>query len=158
MSKRKDYLSWDQTFMTTAMLFALRSKDPSTQVGACIVNLQKKVVGIGYNGFPNGCSDDIFPWNKDTINNKYLYVVHAEENAILNSFQESLEGATIYCTLFPCNKCAQAIVQKQIKHVVYLYDKYHDKIEYVASRKILDACGVDYRRINPSIELNKTEK
>ena len=149
MSKRTDYLSWDQCFMATALVMSKRSKDPSTQVGACIVNNDNHVVGIGYNGFPIGCSDDHFSWDKeDEQDNKYLYVVHAEENAILNANYGTLKGCTLYVTMFPCNKCAQSIIQKGIAKVVYLIDKYHDLPEYIASRKMLDFAGIEYIKLN----------
>ena len=114
--KRSDYISWDEYFMGISELSARRSKDPSTQVGACIVSSDNKILSMGYNGFPKGCSDDIFPWTKiqaehDPYNAKYIYVTHAELNAILNYRGGSLEGAKIYVTLFPCNECAQAIIQ-----------------------------------------------
>jgi dCMP deaminase len=146
--KRENYISWDQYFMGVALLSAQRSKDPATQVGACIVNDKKRIVGIGYNGFPIGVEDDYFPWDKngEWINSKYPYVVHAEPNAILNS-TVSLENASLYVTLFPCNECAKLIIQSGIKEVVYLVDKYHDKDMFVASRRMFDAAGVEYRQL-----------
>lgn len=148
-SKRLDHISWDEYFMGVALLSSLRSKDPNTQVGACIVNAQKRIVGVGYNGFPTGCSDDVLPWAregnwKDT---KYPYVCHAELNAILNSIGRDLTGCTLYVALFPCNECAKAIIQSGIKHIVYLDDKYHDSDNCVASRRMLDASGVTYSRL-----------
>lgn len=127
---------------------ALRSKDPSTQVGACIVDPEHKVVSIGYNGMPRGVDDEAIPWGHDDgLNSKYLYVCHAEFNAILNTRDGSaLQGCTIYVTLFPCNECAKAIVQTGIKEVIYADDKYHDSIESTASRRILELAGVKYRR------------
>ncbi|MBN2092338.1 dCMP deaminase family protein, partial [candidate division KSB1 bacterium] len=124
--KRTDYLSWDEYFMGVALLSAQRSKDPNTQVGACIVNQQKKIVGVGYNGFPMGCSDDEFPWERegDFLDTKYPYVSHAELNAILNSVGRDLSGCSLYVALFPCNECAKAIIQSGIREVVYLSDKY----------------------------------
>ena len=144
---REDNLSWDEYFMGIARLSALRSKDPSTQVGACIVDKDHKVVSIGYNGMPRGVDDDKVPWGHgEGIESKYLYVCHAEFNAILNTRDGSaLKDCTIYVTLFPCNECAKAIVQTGIKHIVYEDDKYHDHVEEQASRKILDLAGVDYR-------------
>jgi dCMP deaminase len=146
--KRKDYISWDQYFMGVALLSAMRSKDPQTQVGACIVNKKKRIVGIGYNGFPYGVDDDDYSWGKndDWIDSKYPYVVHAEPNAILNA-TVSLEDATLYVTLFPCNECAKLIIQSGIREVVYLEDKYHDKISFVASRRMFDSSGVIYRQM-----------
>ena len=135
--------------MATALIISKRSKDPCTQVGACIVNNDNHVVGIGYNGFPIGCSDDLFSWGKeDETDNKYLYVVHAEENAILNANCGLLKGCTLYVTMFPCNKCTQSIIQKGISKVVYLIDKYHYLPEYVASRKMLDSAGIEYVRLD----------
>ena len=144
--KRECYINWETFFMSVAELAAQRSKDPSTQVGACIVK-NNKIIGVGYNGFPNGCSDDEFPWEKegDELNTKYPYVCHAELNAILNSIdRNALEGATMYITLFPCNVCAQMVIQSGIKLVVYLEDKYHDRNFSIAARRMFDAAKVTY--------------
>ncbi len=151
--KRSAYLSWDDYFMGMALLSAQRSKDPSTQVGACIVSPNKRVVGVGYNGFPTGCSDDEFPWSREGQPNdtKYPYVVHAELNAILNAGRD-LRGCTIYVALFPCNECAKAIIQSGIVEIVYLSDKYAHTDAVQASKRMLDAAGVRYRRIVPSQE------
>jgi len=130
--------------MGIALLSAKRSKDPNTQVGACIVDSNNKVVGIGYNGFPIGCSDDLLPWEReaDNINNtKYPYVVHAEANAILNSTKD-LMGARIYVDLFPCNECAKLIIQSGIREVLYMKDKYKDTDIVKASKKMLKMAGV----------------
>ncbi|MEA5017227.1 MAG: dCMP deaminase family protein [Erysipelotrichaceae bacterium] len=153
--KRENVLSWDEYFMGLAHLSALRSKDPSTQVGACIVNKSKKVVGIGYNGLPTGCDDDEFPWERDgdTLNTKYVYVVHAELNAILNS-TTSLDGCTLYVSLFPCNECAKAIVQSGIKRIVYESDKYADTDIVKASKRILNAAGVSLCQIEQAIKVS----
>ena len=162
MSKRADYISWDEYFMGVALLAAQRSKDPSTQVGACIVDNSNRILSTGYNGFPHGCSDDDFPWNRDSSlgETKYPYVVHAELNSILNASGKSLFNAKIYVALFPCNECAKAIIQSGIKEVVYLSDKYHDTPSTVASRKMLNAAGVKLTQIKPtkaSIVLNFNE-
>lgn len=148
--KRTDYIHWDEYFMGVAKLSAMRSKDPDTQVGACIVNRKNRIVGIGYNGFPVGIEDDAFPWDKTDswLDSKYPYVVHAEQNAILNA-TEPLDGATLYVTLFPCNECAKVILQSGITEVVYLEDKYHDRDVFVASRRMFDARGVRYRQLAP---------
>ena len=153
MEKRKDYLSWDEYFMGMALLSAKRSKDPSTQVGACIANPDKKVVGIGYNGLPIGCSDDDFPWGREGefLDTKYPFVCHAEQNAILNSIK-SLKNCTIYVGLFPCHECAKAIIQSGIIEVVYLSDKYQDTPSNAASKKMFEASGVKYRKLEPAIE------
>ena len=145
--KDKNYIVWDEYFMGVAILSSKRSKDPSTKVGACIVNEDKKIVGIGYNGFPHGCSDDEFPWDRegDYLDCKYPYVVHAEPNAILNS-TVSLKNATIYVTLFPCNECAKLVIQSGIKEIVYMDDKYCGTDTDVASKRMLDAAGVKYRK------------
>lgn len=154
MGKRQDYISWDEYFMGVALLAAKRSKDPNTQVGACIVNEDKKIVGTGYNGLPLGCSDDEFPWSRegDFLDNKYAYVAHAELNAILNSLGRDLKGCTIYVALFPCNECAKAIIQSGIRHVVYLSDKYRDSEMSKASRRMFDSAGVTYRLLEAGIE------
>ncbi len=146
--KRKDYISWDEYFMGVAMLSAMRSKDPNTQVGACIVSQDHKILSMGYNGFPIGCSDDEFPWTREgePLQNKYFYTTHSELNAILNYRGGSLEGATIYVTLFPCNECAKAIIQSGIKRVVYDSDKYQDEAGVIASKRMLKAAGVETKR------------
>ena len=146
--KRKDYISWDEYFMGVARLSAMRSKDPNTQVGACIVNNKKRIIGIGYNGFPYGVEDDTFPWENDGewLDSKYPYVVHAEPNAILNS-TVSLENATLYVTLFPCNDCAKLIIQSGIKELVFLEDKYHDEDSFKASRRMFDSAKIIYRKM-----------
>ena len=148
--KRLNVLSWDDYFMGLAHLSALRSKDPSTQVGACIVSPERKVVGIGYNGFPIGCDDDEFPWGREGsfLDTKYPFVVHAELNAILNYRGGSLEGAKLYVSLFPCNECAKAIIQAGIRTIVYDCDKYADTPSVIASKKMLDAAGVRYYKYN----------
>ncbi len=152
MSKREGYISWDEYFMGVALLAAERSKDPNTQVGACIVDDQNRILSTGYNGFPQGCSDDIFPWNRDESlgETKYQFVVHAELNAILNARGKNLSGSKVYVALFPCNECAKAIIQSGIKEVIYLSDKYHDTPSTVASRKMLNAAGVTLSQIKPT--------
>ena len=152
MSKREGYISWDEYFMGVALLAAQRSKDPSTQVGACIVDSENRILSTGYNGFPHGCSDDDFPWNRDEAlgETKYPYVVHAELNSILNASGKSLAGAKIYVALFPCNECAKAIIQCGIKEVIYLSDKYHDTPGTVASRRMLDSAGVTLTQLKPT--------
>lgn len=140
--KRQDYISWDEYFMGVAALSAMRSKDPNTQVGACIVSPEHKILSMGYNGFPLGCSDDEFTWEREGEDNKYFYSTHSELNAILNYRGGSLEGATIYVTLFPCNECAKAIIQSGIRTLVYDSDKYADTAMVKASKKMLKAAGV----------------
>ena len=145
---RSTKLSWDEYFMACALLTAKKSKDPNTQVGACIVNKDQKIVGLGYNGFPRYTDDDSFPWDRDGDydKTKYAYVVHAELNAILNS-TKSLEDCTIYVGLFPCNECAKAIIQSGIKEMVYMSDKYKDLPAFKASRKLLESAGIKIRQI-----------
>lgn len=162
--QRKEYLSWDEYFMGVAKLSALRSKDPSTQVGACIVGADNRILSIGYNGTPNGFPDSDFPWDRegDALNTKYFYVCHAELNAILNfrGNRRDLEGARIYVALFPCNECAKAIIQCGIKEVVYLSDKYNGTEGNIASKRLFDKCGVTYRTVdakNKEITLNLEE-
>lgn len=144
--KRTDYISWDEYFMGVALLASKRSKDPNTQVGACIVDENNIILSTGYNGFPFGCSDDAYPWERQGEDTKYKYVVHAELNAILNANGKSLKGAKLYVDLFPCNECAKAIIQSGIKEVVYLYDKYAESPETVASKKMLESSGVATRK------------
>jgi len=148
-AKRKDYLSWDDYFMSVAQLSAMRSKDPSTQVGACIVNEQNRIVGIGYNGFPAGCHDDDLPWARQAaspLETKYMYVCHAEMNAILNRISSDTRGCRIYVGLFPCNECAKLIIQSGIREVIYMSDKYHDQLAFVASRRLFDCAGISCRK------------
>lgn len=147
--KRQDYISWDEYFMGVSLLAAKRSKDPNTQVGACIVDNSNVILSTGYNGFPVGCSDDDLPWDRTGEDTKYPYVVHAELNAILNSGGKSLRGAIIYVGLFPCNECAKAIIQSGIKEVVYLNDKYANEKSTLASKRILRMAGVKMRRLTP---------
>ncbi|MBQ1988843.1 MAG: dCMP deaminase family protein [Clostridia bacterium] len=148
--KREDYLSWDEYFMGIALLSSMRSKDPSTQVGACIVNADKRILSMGYNGMPRCCSDDDFPWDKNDnpLDSKYLYVCHAELNAILNCAVGTVRGCTVYTTLFPCNECAKAIIQSGISEVVYMSDKYADSDSVMASKRMFDTAGVKYREYN----------
>ena len=145
--KREDYINWDEYFMGVAMLSAGRSKDPSTQVGACIVNSENRIMSVGYNGMPAGCSDDKFPWDRkgDTLDTKYPFVCHAELNAILNFRGGSLKGCKVYCTLFPCNECAKAIIQIGISEVIYLEDKYSKTDSVIASKMMFEAAGVKFR-------------
>jgi dCMP deaminase len=150
LMKRKDYISWDEYFMGIALLSAKRSKDPSTQVGACIVNRYNKIVGIGYNGFPIGCDDDLLPWDKTSENEndtKYPYVVHAEANAILNSTKD-LHGSRIYVALFPCNECTKLIIQSGVVEIIYLSDKYRDTDSVKASKRMLEMAGVTHRQLD----------
>ena len=159
MNKRADYLSWDEYFMGVALLSAQRSKDPNTQVGACIINEKKKIVGIGYNGLPIGCDDDNFPWDREGafLETKYPYVCHAELNAILNKISADLDRCTVYVTLFPCNECAKVIIQSGIKEVIFLANKYPNSDSVKASQKMFDSAGVSYRVLEgyrPSIALN----
>ena len=146
--KRTDYISWDEYFMGVARLSGMRSKDPNTQVGACIVSRDNKILSMGYNGLPRGCSDDEFPWCREgaPLDNKYMYTAHSELNAILNYRGGSLEQAKLYVTLFPCNECAKAIIQAGITTVVYDDDKYSDSPSVIASKRMFDAAGVRYYR------------
>ena len=158
--KRTDYITWDEYFMGVAALSGMRSKDPNTQVGACIVSEDNKILSMGYNGFPKGCSDDEFPWDRssdDALGIKYLYVTHAELNAILNYRGGSLEGAKLYVTLFPCNECAKAIIQAGIKTVVYGSDKYADESTTKASKLMFKASGVkciEHKSTGREIKIN----
>lgn len=146
--KREDYISWDEYFMGVATLSGMRSKDPNTQVGACIVSPDHKILSMGYNGFPLGCSDDEFPWAREgePLENKYFYTTHSELNAILNYRGGSLEGATMYVTLFPCNECAKAIIQSGIKRLIYDSNKYDGTLAVIASQRMLQAAGVELQK------------
>ena len=150
--KRHDYLSWDEYFMAVALLSAQRSKDPHTQVGACIVNDQDRIVGVGYNGLPRGCSDDDMPWGRDGnfLESKYAYVCHAELNAVLNAISTDLRQCRIYVTLFPCNECVKVIMQSGIREIIYLSDKYRDSDAVKAAKTMLDHSPyISYRRFTP---------
>ena len=150
--KREDYISWTEYFMGIALLSAERSKDNGTQVGSCIVSREHKILSMGYNGMPTGCLDDAMPWGREgaPLETKYMYVCHAELNAILNSAGVSLRGAVLYTTLFPCNECAKAIIQSGISEVVYLSDKYADSEMIIASKKMFDMVGVSYTAYKPT--------
>lgn len=147
--KRTDYISWDEYFMGVAMLSAMRSKDSNTQVGACIVSEENKIISVGYNGMPTGCDDDDMPWERegDPLETKYPFVCHAELNAILNRQAVSLNNSRIYVTLFPCNECAKAIIQSGIKEVIYFDNKYADSDGVKASIKMFEKTGVKYRKL-----------
>lgn len=153
---RKDYINWDEYFMGVALLSAQRSKDPNTQVGACIVAKDNRILSVGYNGTPNGMSDKNFKWNREGefLNTKYPYVIHGEANAIANyrGYKKDLEGAKIYVTLFPCNECSKMIVQNGIKEVIYLDDKYDGTDANIASKIILDSCNIQYRKFDSKRE------
>lgn len=159
-NRKTKILSWDEYFMGIAKLTAMRSKDPNTQVGACVVSGDNRILSIGYNGAPNGYDDKNFPWEREgkPLETKYLYVVHAERNAILNyrGSKKDLEGAKIYVDLFPCNECAKEIIQSGIKEVIYLSDKYAETESTIVSKKLFDVCGVKYRQLEPmhQIEFN----
>ena len=154
MDKRSNYISWDEYFMGIALLSAKRSKDPSTQVGACIVNQNHKILSVGYNGMPIGCSDDEFPWAREGVplETKYPYVCHAELNAILNNVGFNLAGCSIYVPLFPCNECCKAIIQSGIREVVYISDKYAQTDSVRASKRMMDHAGVKYRHLESQLE------
>ncbi len=155
--QRKDYLSWDEFFMGVAILASERSKDPNTQVGACIVSADNRILSVGYNGTPNGYEDRFFPWDRegDELNTKYMYVVHAERNAILNyrGNIKDFERAKLYVTLFPCNECAKEVIQVGIKDIIYLDDKYARSNGVMAAKRMLDVCDVNYSKL----ELDKSK-
>lgn len=150
MPKREGYISWDEYFMGIAILSSMRSKDPNTQVGACIVSPKNRILSVGYNGFPAGCDDDEFPWDRegDMLNTKYAFVCHAELNAILNARGADLTDSRIYVALFPCNECAKAIIQSGITEVIYLSDKYDGTENNVASKRMLEAAGVKLTKLS----------
>lgn len=159
MPKREGYINWDEYFMGIALLSGERSKDPSSQVGACIVSQDNKILSMGYNGFPIGCSDDDVPWEREgnVLDTKYPYVCHAELNAILNYTGASLKGSKLYVTLFPCNECAKAVIQSGIMEIIYLEDKYKDTDSVIAAKKLFDVCNIKYSQYVPQgkkIELN----
>lgn len=159
--KRQEYICWEDYFMGIALLAAKRSKDPSTQVGACIVSSEDShnisantILSVGYNGFPLGCSDDEFPWDREgeILETKYPFVVHAELNAILNAQGKSLVGAKLYVALFPCNECCKAIIQSGIKEVIYLSDKYAETDAIKASKKMFQAAGVKLTKLTTNTQ------
>ena len=153
MAKRDDYNCWDEYFIGSALLSSKRNKDPSTQFGECIVNAANRIVSVGYNGFPRGCSDEEFPWDRTADNQndtKYPFVCHAELNAILNSYGREMNGSRIYVALFPCNECAKAIIQSGISEVIYISDKYADTDNCRASRRMLEAAGIKLTQFESS--------
>ena len=150
--KRTDYINWDEYFMGIAMLAARRSKDPNTQVGACIVSQDNIIISTGYNGMPKGCSDDEYPWDRVGEETKYPYVVHAELNAVLNANGRDLRGSRLYVALFPCNECAKAIIQSGVKEVVYLSDKYDGTPMNLASKRMLDAARVKRTQLKTDLK------
>jgi len=153
--KRDDYLSWDEYFMAVALLAAQRSKDPNTQVGACVANNQNKIVGVGYNGFPWGCPDDELPWERQGkfLDTKYPYVCHAELNAVLNSISKDLRKCRIYVGLFPCNECTKVIIQAGIEEIIYLSDKYKSTDQVKASKIMLDKSPhITYRQFKTELQ------
>ena len=154
--KRTDYISWDEYFMGVALLTAQRSKDNTSQVGACIVSRENKILSMGYNGMPTGCFDDDMPWEREgePLKTKYMYVCHSELNAILNSPNHDLRGSRMYVTLFPCNECAKAIIQSGIRKIVYEDDKYAAADNVIASKKMLNAAGVELVRLGKRVQLN----
>ena len=157
--KKQDYLSWDQYFMGIAKLSALRSKDPNTSVGACIVGTDNKILSVGYNGMPQGCSDDEYPWDRegDPLDTKYLFVCHAELNALLNYTGTNLQGARIYTTLFPCNECTKALIQSGISEVIYMEDKYRDTPSVMAAKRMMKSAGIcwrEYKSMEKTISLS----
>jgi dCMP deaminase len=152
--RRLDSISWEDYFMSVAFLTAQRSKDPNTQVGACIVDQDRRIIGLGYNGMPRGLSDDAMPWarqNSNPLFNKYLYVTHAEVNAILNKGSSNVRGSTLYVALFPCENCAKMIIQAGIQRVVYLNDHYHDMPGCKASRIMLQCAKVELQQYTPTM-------
>ncbi|XP_002318729.1 uncharacterized protein LOC7484473 isoform X2 [Populus trichocarpa] len=156
-SKRKEYLSWDDYFMAIALLSAERSKDPNRQVGACLVSKNGIILGIGYNGFPRGCSDDDLPWAKksksgDPLETKYPYVCHAEVNAILNTNHASAVGQRLYVTMFPCNECAKIIILSGVSEVIYFIEKNNSDMAYIASHKLLSMAGIKFRKHQPQTD------
>lgn len=156
--KKENYLKWDEYFMGIALLSAERSKDPSTCVGACIVSQDNKILSVGYNGMPIGCSDDEYPWEREgnPLDTKYLYVCHAEMNAILNYTGGNLKNSKVYVTLFPCNECTKALIQKGIKEIIYMSDKYSDTDSVIAAKRMLSSSGILFRKyehVNKSITL-----
>jgi dCMP deaminase len=155
--KRNDYITWDEYFMGISKLSAQRSKDPNTQVGACIVSDKNKILSVGYNGMPTGCSDDDISWDRDGeyLETKYPFVCHAELNAILNCAGGTLDNSRIYVSLFPCNECAKAIIQCGIKEVVYAEDKYPDSDSVIASKKMFSLAGVKIRQYTPTERIVK---
>lgn len=158
--KKQSYLKWDEYFMGIALLSAERSKDPNTSVGACIVSEENKILSLGYNGMPLGCSDDEYPWAREAespLDEKYLYVCHAELNAILNYTGTNMRGAKIYTTLFPCNECTKALIQSGISEVIYISDKYSDTPSVIAAKRMMKSAGIVFRQyesIDRKITLN----
>ena len=158
---RKNYLSWDDTFIMIAQVIAQRSKDPSTQTGAVVVDEDNIVLGLGYNGWAKGVKEGHFSWSKDyglnkkdILNTKYPYVVHAEVNAILSS-NKSVKGAKLYCYLFPCSECTKVIIQSGVKEVIYEDDRQdQNSNNFAVSKKLFDLSGVKHRKYNSKKKLH----
>jgi dCMP deaminase len=155
--KRKDVISWDEDFMLHAVVASSRSKDPNSQVGACIVGKNNRILSLGYNGAPNTWDDNNFPWerdNKEAKYNKYPYVIHGEMNALLNykGDNKDLEGATVYVTLFPCHECAKFLAQAGIKRIVYLSDKYNGTEDNIMSKTCMEYCGIEYQELSTDLQ------
>lgn len=157
--KRENYVSWDEYFMGIALMSAQRSKDPSTQVGACIVSSENRILSVGYNGMPRNCDDDVYPWDRDgdDLNTKYMFVCHAELNAILNYSGTNLKGSKVYVTLFPCNECAKALIQSGVAEVIYYSDKYSDSFSTLAAKRMFDSAGIkmtQYKKSGKEINIS----
>lgn len=155
--KREDYISWDEYFMGIALLSARRSKDPSTQVGACLVSSENRILSVGYNGMPRNCNDDEYPWERDgeALDTKYFFVCHAELNAILNYSGGSLKGCKVYTTLFPCNECAKALIQSGVSEIIYYSDKYASTDITLAAKRMFRSAGI---KLTPYEFTGKTEE
>lgn len=150
--KRENYISWDEYFMGIALMSAQRSKDPSTQVGACIVSSENRILSVGYNGMPKNCDDDVYPWDREgeALDTKYMFVCHAELNAILNYSGTNLKGSKVYVTLFPCNECAKALIQSGVSEVIYYSDKYSDSFSTLAAKRMFESAGIKMTAYKPS--------
>ncbi len=156
--KRENYISWDEYFMGIALMSAQRSKDPSTQVGACIVSSENKILSVGYNGMPRNCNDDDYPWDREgeALDTKYMFVCHAELNAILNYSGANLKGSKVYVTLFPCNECAKALIQSGVSEVIYYSNKYSDSFSTIAAMRMFESAGIkmtEYKKSGKEINI-----
>lgn len=135
---------WDRRFLEMAALCSTWSKDPSTKVGAVIVSDRRRVVAVGYNGFPRGIED-----KEDWLNSrdtKLSLVAHAERNALDNA-ECSVVGSTLYTTLFPCNECAKSIIQRQIKRIVSFdieKETHYQRFNFDLSKSMFESTGIEF--------------
>lgn len=132
--------NWSEYFMAIARTVSIRSKDPNTKVGAVLVDKDNRIIGTGYNGFPQAMIETPELWQRPI---KYEYVVHAEVNCILHSTSNT-KNSSLFVTMYPCKDCAKLIVNAGVKRIIYADDKYKNEI----SEHIFNSCGINVRQLN----------